>query len=483
MTSAVIPFANLQESGLDVLGGSSPSAMNVILDAKGVVRKRPGVGASSLATSAVFNAAGIDGVYATLDGRILAIGTGGAERVIYAVTPGAASAIGAGLPPQGLRGADRPIFAETELLVVIAGGREIEKFVKNGAATDRLGGTPPIATHVVGLSNRLLANDVQTDRTKVRFSDVALGDTDYSGHELWSLGGVGTSGYFTAESRPDNVVALAENTGEVFVFGQGTLQTFAPDAVTTYAPVASLEIGCGAPYSIVKVDSQFYWIDNKRRIVKSNGRSYEVVSDQIQRTLDGMPTVADAFGYHVSVGFLDAMVWTFPTDGRTFVLQKGIGWGQWSGWDGENWSRFIVNAACFTPTDGIVLVGTTTGKVGEISLDTHSDFDTQIQAEVITGYINRDTDARKHCKRVRLSLRRGEAGTTPGPQAYLRWRDRNGPWEGEIPVDLGSSGDREIVVEYPSLGVYRFRQWGFELSGTDELALVSATEEFDVLSS
>lgn len=481
--SQPIPFANLQESGSDELGGASPTAFNVIVDTKGVVSKRPGIVANSSFSSSVIDANGLDAVHVTKDGKVYTVGSGVGERAIYRVTVGGATALFGGVAPYGLRGSSRPTLTETELLLVLAGGEEMQKVELGSDTPSRLGGPPPDATHVIGLSNRLLANDVFVDRTKVRFSDVALGDTDFSGHELWSLGGVGTSGYFTAEARPDNVVALAENAGEVFVFGQTTLQTFAPDAVSVFAPVSTLELGCGAPYSIVKVDAEFYWIDHKRRIVKSSGRGYEVISDAIQRTLDGMDTADDAFGYQMSLGFLDAMVWTFPTDGRSFVYQKGIGWGQWSGFDGETWTRLIANAVALSPLDGSIFVATTTGRIGMYSLDATTDFDDVIVANVTTGYLNRDTDARKHCKIVRLSLRRGEGATTPGPQGYLRWRDRPGAWEGEIPVDLGNSGDREIVLEYSSLGVYRFRQWQFEFSGTGQIALVSATEEFDVLSS
>jgi hypothetical protein len=478
--SAAIPFADLQESGSSELGGASPQAINVIVDGKGVVSKRPGVGTSSLVTSSLVNAAGIDAIYMSNDGRVFAVATGVGERPIYRITAGSSMALSGGASPGGLRGSSRPLIAETEMLLVLAGGEEIEKVVLDGELSARLGGNPPQSTHVLALANRLLANDVFADKTKVRFSDVALGDTDYSGHEVWSLGGVGTSGYFTAESRPDNVVALAENTGEVFVFGQGTLQTFSPDAVLTFSPVATIEVGCSAPYSIVKVDGEFFWLDHKRRLVKSSGRGYSVISDAIQRTLDGMTTTDDAFGYHVTDGFLDAMVWTFPTDGRTFVWQKDIGWGQWSGWNG-NWSRFIVNAACLSPSDGTVLVGTTTGYVGELSLNATTDLGSTIRAQVTTGYLNRDTDAKKHCQCVRFSLRRGSVATTPGPQAYFGWRDRPGAWDARIPIDLGSSGDTEIVVEFRSLGVYRRRQWFFEFSGDSALSLVSADEEFEVL--
>jgi hypothetical protein len=481
MSQAPIPFANVQESGYDELGGASPGAFNVVVDGRGVVRKRPGIAASSLVTSDVVDANGLVGVYVTYGGDVFAVGDSVGERPIYRITTASAVVLGGGAPPTGQYGNQRVVFAETEMLLLLAGGRDIQKVELATLNSARLGGPPPQSSHVIALSNRLLANDNLADKTKVRFSDIALGTTDYSNHEVWSLGGVGTSGYVTAEARPDNVVALAENTGEAFVFGTTTLQTFAPDAESVFAPLSTLELGCGAPYSIVKDDQAFHWVDSKRRIVKSDGRSYSVVSDGIQKTLDDIVVTSDAYGFQVKDGFLDVVGMKFDTDGRTFVYQKDVGWGQWAGWSGGNWAPLSLAASCISPLDGTCMVATTAGKVGRFSLDATTDFDDPIVARITTGYVNRDTSSQKLCNWITLALRRGDSGSTPGPHAYLRWRDRPGEWAGEIPIDLGASGDREIVLTFHGLGVYRYRQWQFEFSGTGQVSLVSATEEFTVL--
>lgn len=477
MTSAIIPFTNEQESGFEELAGSSPVAMNVIIDGKKVVSKRPGLTESDIATSTVVDVNGLDGIYVTNGGAIYTVGSTVAERPIYRVTSGGSIALSGGGTPNALPGHGRPVFAETELLLVLAGGREIEKVVLSTDASSRLAGDPPLATHVVANNLRLLANDVFVDKTKVRFSDIAIGDTSYAGNEEWDLAGVGTSGYFTAEAAPDDVVALGQTTGEVAVWGQTTTQVFGPDADLIYAPIATLELGMGAPYSAIKVDDAFMWMDPKRRFVRSDGRSFTVLSQAIQKTLDAITDVSDCFGYRVTQGPLDAVVWTFPSDGRSFCYQLGGGWGQWMGWNG-NWSRFIVNGLSQPLSQPNPLVCTTTGYVGELSLDSSTDFGEPVNAYITTGYLNRDTEAWKHCLKIRLALRRGN--TSSSPQAFVRWRDRPGAWEGSIPVDLGSSGDTEIVLEYAALGVYRRRQWMFEFSGDSALALVSATEEFEV---
>lgn len=479
-TSAPIQFVPEQAPGFADIAGAAPVAMNVVVDGVGAVHRRPGVTTTALAASSVTIDSGVAGLFVAGDGDVIAVGQTGlnAQRDIYRVTSGSALKIGAGAPPYGLRGLLRPTFAETEMLILIAGGDGIQKIEKVGFASGRLAGSPPSATHVIVQSNRLLANDVAVDRTKVRYSDVALGTFTYQGHELWSTG-IGGAGYFTAEARPDNVQALAENTNEVFVFGTGTTQCFQPDPSLVFAPTSTIEVGLGAPYSVVKIDQKFLFMDQLRRFVVTDGRSFQVISQPVQRVLDEMATTSDCFGYRVTTGFIDTVVWTFPSDGRTFAFSKGQ-WSQWSGLSTSNgWAQFPVTAAATTPDTGKCLVGLSTGRIGELSQNANTDLGNPIVASVTTGYESRGTDSKKHCKAVRLALRRGLE--TTNPKALLSWRDRPGEWQQTVPVDIGASGDTEIVVTLRSLGTYRRRQWKFEFGGPETFVLASATEEFEVL--
>jgi hypothetical protein len=194
-----------------------------------------------------------------------------------------------------------------------------------------------------------------------------------------------------------------------------------------------------------------------------------------------MSTVDDCFGYRMVLGNLDAVAWTFPSDGRTFVYQKNAGWAQWAGWTGVNWTPFSVTGHAMLPDRSVNLVATSTGQIGMLSWDTETDLDVPINAFMETGYLNHNADTYKLCKGIKVSLRRGETTSTVGPQALISWRDRPGEWN-TIPIDLGASGDREIVVPFYSLGTYRRRQWKFEYAGAESLALISVTEDFDLLS-
>jgi hypothetical protein len=233
---------------------------------------------------------------------------------------------------------------------------------------------------------------------------------------------------------------------------------------------------------VIRDDHSFAWLDHSRRFVHGDGRSVEILSDPIQQVLDNMTRVDDCFGFRVLRGPIDAFVWVFPADGRSFCYQKGGGWSQWMSWnDLIGWARMPINAHARVVGSADNLVGLTDGKIGLLTPSTQTDLGTPIQAYVMTGYLNRDADRWKQCVSVRLALQRGLGSWTTEPVASLQWRDDGGPWQSPIKVSLGISGDQEIVVELRGLGTYRRRQWRFHFRGTEELVLAGATEEYEVL--
>lgn len=489
MPSERIPFGNQQASGLEELAGASPAAINVVMDKTGTVFRRPG--STGLAGS---QTTGYPiGLYVSLSNRVFGVYDTAGEREIWDLTAAidqtgsALRLAGSGGSASGLAGTARPVFAETEMIIAVAGGAAMQKIVLGGPeSTDRLGGSPPSATHVVANQSRLLANDVVTQRTIVRYSGIAQGTITYAGLEQWSLG-IGNAGSFAAEADPDPILSVVANSNEVWTLGPRTTQLFGSDPQTVFAPVATRELGVGAAYSVIAEDQNFHWLDARRRFVSSDGRSYSVLSDDIQATLDAMTTVSDCYGFRIRMGPLDTLVWKFPTDGRTFALQKGGGWSEWLYWSPgtHNWEPWPVQAYAYRPATGQHIVGLGNpynAKIEALSLSATADYAGSIpmHASVRTGFLNHGTDAYKECLCVYFALRRGETQAAVGPQAFFWWADSPGEVMDKIPIDLGASGDREIVWPVYGLGTYRRRQWFFEFAGTEPLTLVSATEEFAI---
>lgn len=479
VAQAPIPFTSNQESGWEELAGASPVAINVVMDGKGAVRKRPGLSPATGVFSGIAtnNGQPITGVYRVNDGRVFVVADYGATKRIYLVTAvGSVELTGT----VDMQGALRPIMAETEAMLVLTAGREMHRVLLSDLTCERMPGGPPKATHVVAHNSRLLANDTVDVRTAVSYSAPSLGNST-AGNEQWgsAITALGTSGFFTAEARPDPVVAIADNTNEVFCWGTTTLQNFGSDDSAIFVPTTTREYGCAAPYSVIRQDAAFGWLTNPRRFVVSDGRSLQDVSQGIKGTLDELDRVDDIFGYRVLNNLVDALVWTSPSDGRSFVFNGG-GWSTWMAWDEAAgvFTRLPVNCSGTFGND--CLVGTTDGRVLRWDAAAATDNGGRIVASVTTGFQDRGSDRRKRCVAARFVVRRGQA---PGESvAFLSFRDDEGPFSSPIPIDLGSS-DREVVVVKRGLGVYRRRQWKWTFSDTADHVLAAASEEYEVLDS
>jgi hypothetical protein len=484
MTVEQIPFGAPLASGLDPLTGASPSVINVIVDAGGTVRRRPGIRASSLAPSTAIDTE-ITSVHATLGGRVYATGaiTSGL-RPVYRVGATSTAALGTNSLSQ-LLGSAHPTVVETDSLLVWSAGDIPQKVVLSSDLCSRLQGNagrdPPKASHIAYAAAQLWANDADNP-AYVFFSAPSIG-TDYGGHEIWSTGSInptyGESGVYLLSAKPDDVVAVAESTNEIFIFGESSLQVLAMTNLQDWA--SSHEYGCGARYSIIKVDERFAYIDQYRRFVVTDGRGVQDITGEIAKTLEDIETWDDCFGYRVQEREYDILVWTFPTDGRTFAYNlSGKHWAQWHGRAGGNWSRFKVNAHTVHQPTSQNLVGTTDGYVSELSASASTDLGDDIVAHVETGFRTHGTTAKKWCRSVRMTFKRGTTTGTSEPVAWLQWADEPGQWKEPRAVSLGVAGEVNPVVKLYSLGTYRQRAWRLIFSGSEELALIRADEEFEI---
>ncbi len=483
MPQEAINFGPNQDSSSEELGGSSPRAINVIIDTNGTVSKRPGIKAYEEAPDGVIDATGISGLYATNDGQLFAVNNEVNSKTIYKVANGSASAVIGPLGTQRLLGNLRPTFTETELYLILAAGLDIQKVHLITTESTRLGGSPPLASHVSANSSRLLANDVTVDKTKVRFSGIFQGTGDVSGMEEWDVtANPDDGGFFTAEARPDNVVAIGENTNEIFVWGTDNVQIFVPDSTLIFAAAATREYGCIAPYSIIKTDGKFFWLDQHLRFIYSDGREFNNIEKPIKKQLDALTNPSDCFGFRFLLGDKECYAWTFIQDQVTFVFQMDAGWSQWNSWDSSvsNFTRLNVMSHYLRRDGGVNVVGTYDGRIGKFDLDTPSDFGELINASTTTGFIDHGTDNRKICKSIKISARRGNYSTES--VGRFEWRDSPGPWNGPLFVDFGTTGDYHIVKEFRSLGTYNRRQFKFTFSDNANLSLVKVTEDFEILS-
>jgi hypothetical protein len=99
------------------------------------------------------------------------------------------------------------------------------------------------------------------------------------------------------------------------------------------------------------------------------------------------------------------------------------------------------------------------------------------KAEVLTGFIDRETSAKKTCNCLSMTFRRGQTATAN--KVYLSWRNDLGAFNSPMEISLGSTGDANPVVRLHGLGSYRTRQWKLEMSDTS-MTLANVEEDFTV---
>lgn len=391
--------------------------------------------------------------------------------------------------------APHPTFAEDSGRIMIAGGGQIQTWEGViGALSSRLAayvaGTnqPPLgATHIAKLTGFVACNNVYPGQL---------------GNILWSDYGDGSDAtwpplnFVVADARPDPVVALFENLRELYAFGTQTLQVYAPSSVDPtigtagyFAPSASIDLGTIAPYSVIRLDQNFAFLDYRRRFVKSDGRTFTPLSMAIDKTLQDIPTVSDCWGFRCRIGFWDLLVWVFPstTDAYYYELNQQK-WGKWRGWNGTD-AYELIRMGCYAyhPGSNRHFVGDrlyenifTIDQTARHDVAPDGTNTRAIVAERVTGRLDWETTKRKRSNSVRLFLRRG---ATSGESVEIMKSDDGGPWSSPFLVGLGSAdGDSTNWADWYPGGVYRRRQYKLRYSNSTDTVISAVEEDYSVLS-
>ena len=392
------------------------------------------------------------------------------NRDVYSTDP--SSAVATDVTGIKLPGSDRPVFAQDGEILVIAGGDQIIKYAGSGT-TEFLEGSPPRASHIVFLDGYFIANEVGSGRFRI------AGPTGLT-RLVWDPLDV-----TTAEGLPDNIVSMGVSERNLFLLGTNSTEVFNNfgDAITPFQRIAFIDTGTSAPYSLVNAINTIWYLDDARRFVKIENRFPRIISGPFDRILQQMTTVDDCYGRVIEIESQYIIVWTFPTEQKTFWYSyKNEQWGEFAGFSGGKETRFNYNAYAYEPSTNTHFTGAfSSGQLSKFKFGVFQDNGEHLFRLRRSAPIDHGSSVRKRSKLLRIRGKRGggvSLTTTPEPVLSMRYRDEMGPWSDWQTSGLGRVGDPNPQIEFYNLGIYRSRQW--EIAVTDDIGFTVQNLEEDI---
>jgi len=505
---AQVIFAGSEDKSSTELGGAMPLVVNAIPDASGASRRRPAVKAWSGFDTATSTAA----PFAPGSGQVLGM-LPFMGKLVYVTSDNKMSVLTTGVERRGLTygypgsqhettvvaGDGRPSLVAGRSLFLAAKGAQVQKWdgtsslcaLLQNTGASLLVGTPgytppdyppPNAISLVAIAQRLVVANAPGSTGQLHWSGPL---EDYENWD-YALGG---ASYIQAAAKPDPLVWMTDNTNEVFAFGTESIQVFDPAALAVdvndpnvildFAPNRTQNVGTISPYSVIAVDDNFALIDRQRRFIITDGRTYQDIGKPVSQLLRDMANITDAWGFRMRFGRFDCLVWMFPTDGFGLVYDTTAQrWGEWR-MGGVNEGPVTITSAYNWSEQGIFLVGLSDGTIAQLDDSTTEDLGVPIKVELVSGFTTHGTQSQKHCRTMLFQFKRTWASTASSGHVRISRRDTQGSWQ--IISDQELSNTPYPCIQLRSLGVYRTRQWKVEYTGADELQLVSAQEEFEIL--
>lgn len=373
-----------------------------------------------------------------------------------------------------LGGTDRPTFETDGTLLGIAGGGAPQYWTGAGVC-QLMGGAPPNTKSLVYLDGYWLALTINDQIVQFAGPTAVLRAT-------WGAGD-----FFSAEAYPDNGSMLFVLFRELWVLGEKSVEVYQDvgAAGEPFQRVFAYDKGIIAPFSVLQADNTIWLLDSDRRFVRLNGKTPEIISGPISRTLKQMGTVSDCWGAKIDIDGYMLILWRFPTEQKTYaydyVLKR---WYRWYTYHDTRERDLAIGSYSYCDSWNKHYVGGQySGIISELSRSYKADNGTDPLLRIRrTGLVDHGTGSRKRSKGYRFHVKRGLG--TPGqtePLFTFRFNDDNGGWTDFIEVGLGFPGDPSAPIYIPVGGIYRKRELELRCSAAVEFQLNKLEEDLEPL--
>jgi hypothetical protein len=294
--------------------------------------------------------------------------------------------------------------------------------------------------------------------------------------------------FASADGSPDLVRAIAVINGELWVFGQTSIEVWSNVGTTPFpfAPIQGSfnETGIAAIRSVATLDNSLFWLGKDSRgqgiIYRTNGyRAERVSTHAIEWQIQNYSDISDAVAYTYQQDGHAFYVITFPTGNATWVYDVSTqAWHERGAWDGVNFDRHISNCQAFY--EGNTYVGCTDGKINILSNDVYT------EPGVTTRWLRswralppgQNNLKRTAHHSLQIDCETGNDATGER-NVELRWSDNGGHTYNSTPrtASLGAYLDYSKRVIFRRLGMTtELRDRVYELSGEDSAIFIMGAE-------
>lgn len=293
--------------------------------------------------------------------------------------------------------------------------------------------------------------------------------------------------FATAESSPDSLTKVLANHQEAWLFGQESIEVYANTGASPFPferiPGALINRGIVARDSAIVMDNAPYWLGDDRIVYRANGYTPLRVSTEAEEDILRSGVVSDAIAHTYSQAGHTFYVLQLPTLGRTLVLDAATGlWHERQ--SGTGLAPAPWGVTCVFRAFGKTLVGTDSGAVYELDLDSYTEGETPIRSSVVSSPVY-PGGKRGIMSEIELECELGvglNTGQGSDPQAMLRFsRDGGMTFGNERWTSLGPVGQRRVRANWHKLGMFRNGVAEIAISDPVKRAIYGARYEMEEL--
>jgi hypothetical protein len=286
--------------------------------------------------------------------------------------------------------------------------------------------------------------------------------------------------FASAESSPDQVIAVRNRNGLLMVFGEHTIEpwdhTGASDFPFSKIKGGTIDRGIAAPLAIANEDASLFFLGNDVVFYRLNGLQLVRISTHALETeWQSYTVISDAFCFDYSFNGHKFIYLTFPTEQKTFGYDIATGlWHERMSWDATG-LELRWRANCAVQAFNKILIGDAySGRIGVLDPATFTEFGDPIVTTLVSPPLFMD-GRMISVPSLEIDMETG-VGTTTGqgsdPQIMLEYSHDGGKSyvDPQIWTTMGPKGRRETRLTWRELG--SADHWTFKLVISDPVKRV-----------